>query len=714
MIAPDRKLTARYKSIAEEILRLEAEDVARSGDPDDEVTSKPRPPANSAAIAKAEKARKRTFSSAYRTFLLTFDGWEDFSWGTQLYGTKDLASSEYEEIDELADDIDVELEEDLQGALTIGWSVNDAQRILLLDDGAVVDWLYEERTRYPDLGAYLQSHKKALEDVAEAAAKARRTTEAEWDPKRRAADAKALEAELTKVLASAKEPPRPRPIKVTGRAPAAVRPSELVARKGKTIVAEVGLGLVLYLGAAPSKDEVVGVFRAFRRHFPASGKLEWAPAEAMTFSKNEEKSADSEALFERLRVDDQGHFGLRANVVPKGKKPSSKNVYWINIRGVPPGSIEDDAEVARASFIEVFVPHDESAEALAAFARDVLDIVPVVRSGHGGWFAHVWDDEVEPNPWKTVFGWCRRHFGVEPAQVDGWLVATRRRARGAGWLTILGRPFARALDKRLAKLPRSVVREDRAHGTILRAGASPSLGDVARGDFPSDIGAVARAIAPVAVGAYARSGMLTIGGRMFTTFTDELVGFDDHHATALHLGRFVDPQAFLGPTPREEAEALLAKVCAATKNPKPLREWTQSVKKGEDSFRDLLSTLAAAAHPLITKPLGVEALELVTRDPGWAPHASFGNLLYSYLHFKRYEDGLAVMEAVLDEAKSNPTTYHNAACIYALTGHLDRALECTKLAKTAGYDGLAKMKDDPELGPLMVGKYKKPFLALFA
>jgi hypothetical protein len=48
-------------------------------------------------------------------------------------------------------------------------------------------------------------------------------------------------------------------------APKAVRPADLVVKNGKEVVAQVGLGLVLYLGAAPAEAEVlatwlVGVF----------------------------------------------------------------------------------------------------------------------------------------------------------------------------------------------------------------------------------------------------------------------------------------------------------------------------------------------------------------------------------------------------------------------------------------------------------------------
>lgn len=746
-----KKLSQRYRSIAKEVLRLEVLDGERQGDSPDEITSKPGPPASDKAIAKAEKKRKRTFHPAYRAFLKTFDGWHHFSWGTSLYGTKELSSgSTYEEDSEVFEYGDP-LPKELADGLLIGFSENDASRVILLESGEVVDWMYEEEARYPDLASYLDSRRTTLLEMAESAREAVSTTEAEWDPKQRAAEDKALEKELAKVLESAsrstsgKASSKKKAKHAKGSVARAssngapgtsasvkeVKPSELVLRKGREIVAEVGLSLVLYLGAAPTKDEVLASFRAFRKRFPVKGAMAWAPAQAMTFSTNDAKSADDESFASALTIDDQGHFGLRATITPSGKKRTdTKNTYFFNLRAIPPLESEgEDEEKAtagastnektpRASFFEVFVPHHEDPSALEALCYDLVDILPV-RSGHGGWFAHVWDDEVTPDPWDTVFQWCRRFFGLEVAHVDGWLVAARKRLRGANWLTVLGHPFAKVLDKAKALAPfrrgatGGIARHEGRYGVVLRAGASPPLGDVARGELPASICEVARAIEPLTLASFAKSGMFSVGGVFFSTFTDELPGdFVDHHATALFLRRFTDPDGFLGPTPREHGEALLEALATATKNQRWLKEWRAKVKKGEEGFSDILNALYNASCGATTTDLGIEALELAAQFPDWAlPHV-YNNLLYGYLGRKRYADGLRVMDVALRAAKNNPPTYHNAACIYAYCGKIDEAFECVRLAKESGYTDLEKMRTDPDLA-VVAKKKGKAWDALF-
>lgn len=714
------ELAQRYRTIVEETLRIEKEESERRGN-DRHSKSKPRSPASEEAIAKAEKKREKPFHESYKTFLRAFNGWEHFAWGLSLFGTDEIFGEEYEDDWEVFTYGDEPLPDELEAGLLIGSSEDGADRVLLLPSGEVVEWMYEEESRHPDLATYLETRKTTLLEMrADAIVHAKRT-EAEWDPKLRQKEDKDVEVELRKALAETAKAKTPRthsaPPKVTKPAPKAVDPADLVVKKGKEVVAYVGLGVVLYLGAAPTKDEVLATWRAFRRRFPVKGKLEWRLASTMAFSNEESSDPDSEPFAEKLKVDDEGHFGIRAEIEARGKNGGT---WLLNVRGVPAEELDDEVDededederepvlVPRASFVELMVPPHVDPKAVEAFCHDLVDILPV-RSGHGGWFAQVLDEDAEPDPYATVLAWCRRFLAIEVGYVDGWLSATRRRHRGAGWLTVLGTPFVRALGKPLlSKLSKPIVRHDGKNGIVLRAGPTPTLGDVARGGFPEAIAEVARMLEPVTITDYAKHGAFSVGGVWFSTSTDELPGaFADHHATHDHLRRFVDPMALIGPTPREKAIELAEKLF--TENKKKPKDWTTTKKTG--GFGDVLRELYNATTTMTTTPLAIEALELAARYPDWAPPSVYNNLLYAYLHTNDTAKGMALMPSALRTAKDNVETYHNAACILVRAKKLDEALNCVKMAKAGGYKHFAKIQVDEDLAPLTK---KKAFQELFA
>ncbi len=728
----DPKLANRYRAIVEETLRLETDEAKRTREL--AVKSQPGKPATPDAIARAEKKRKQTFPTAYRTFLQTFDGWKHFSWQDQLHSTKELAGSAYDDATEVFEDCNP-LPEELAEALVIG-SSDGARRFLLLESGEVVEWLYDEKGRYEDFASFLERRKAILLGRASRANEAKAAIEKEWEPKARAKEDAELGKEISSELRSWKDVPPPKALRAEAKPPKAVKPSDLVCRRGKTIVAEVGLGLTLYLGAAPTKDEVIATYRAFRKRFPVKASMEWAPAEAVTFSMKKATSADGESFIDALAVTDEGHFGLRASLVPTAKKSSdSKNTYFINIRAVPAASrseaegtgekdnATDASTVRRAAFVEVFVPAYEDPEALEALCKDLVELLPV-RSGIGGFTAQIWDDEVTPDPWDTVFTWCRRFFALDPAYLDGWLVAARRRLRGASWLTVIGTPFADVLASRLKDLPSSITKTSGGRGLVLRAGAKPSLGDVARGEYPTEVALVAHAIEPLLLSRFSKGGFVSLGGGLYaSTFAEELPGgFAGHKATLLYLHRFRDPELFArGPTVLEEAEALLEKLAAATKASKHLKEWQKKKRAGEATMSDLTYAIQMTAHPVVTAmpppkaaELGIQALEVAARYPDDSNAWVYNSLLYSYLNRpERFAAGLALVPEVLRKAKSDPFLYHNVACIYSLTGRIDDALEVTKLAKEAGYDQFDSMENDDQLAAVAAARPKE-WAVLFA
>ena len=701
-----------YAEIVAEVLEAERVAAERQGD---EVDSKPRPPASEEAIAKAEEARGMRFSDAYRTFLRTCDGWDHFAWGISLFGTEELAGEAYDEVLETLSYTD-DVPDELEAALIIGANENDATLIMLLESGEVVDHLYEEKQRWPDLESYLRSRVTVLEEMGERAREARMRTEREWDPAVRAADDAALADELRAVLAAA-EPDLPaidRAALADGRAGPTPGPAELVLRnEDGDIGASLDLGLVLYLGAAPTREETLATFRAFRRHFRFPGPMKWMIASPMSFFPDEEEDPDAEPFADRLDIDDQGFFGVRIQAGEGTRE------HVLNVRGIPPEEVypdeddDDDADAEpvyerRASFVEVLVPCDSDPEALRALCLELTDILPV-RSGHAGYFARVHDTDFEPDPWDTVFTWCRRYFSIEPCYVDGWLGGAMTRHRGAGWLTVLGRPFVEALGE--LELSAAVRRDDRAHGVVLTAGEL-TLGDVARGGFPEPVAEVSWLLAPVSLSGWTKRGMLSMGGVYFSTFASELPGaFADHHATAAFMRRFVDPRGFVGETARERGLALIERL-RASMDAKTRKKWDAPADPEEiDSFGMLLRLLYNGAYFTKDRALAIEALEHAARFPDWAPNETYNNLLHYYLTADRLPDALEIMPVALETAKKNVFTYHNAACALVKAGRLDEAMDCVRRAAEGAYPHMDKLEADDDLAPL---RAREDWKALFA
>lgn len=686
---------ASYREIIDEVLALERSENARRGD---ETDSAPRPPATAAQITAAEAARHRAFHPSLREFLACANGWEHFAWGISLFGTDDFEGASYDTALETLGYSD-DVPDELAAALLIGCNDNDATLIMLLDSGEVVDFLYEETRRYPDLASYLLARKTTLLDMRERAMAAIARTEHDWQPEVRRADDHALTAALRDAVASAPAlPPAidPASLRIPDAGPTP-RAAELVARGDDgRVTASIELGVVLYLGAAPSRDEVIATFRAFRRAFPFTGGIEWWLADRMifVFGGNRSDDPDSVPLGDALRVDDHGYYGVRL---------TADSGHLLNIRGIPPEDEPGGRDQRRASFVEALVPLTESPRALQQFARELCDLLPV-RSGHGGYFARVHGRN--DDAWNDVLAWCRRYFTVEPCYVDGWLASAHRRARGAGWLTAVGKPLLAALPP--APVVDSLARYDGKYATLLTAGAPTddselTLGDVAQGDFPLAIAEVARWLAPISVVDYAKHGSFTIGGRWFASSTTELPGaFNHHHATTALVRRFIDPHGFAGPTPREQCLAMIDRL-VATMSETQLAKFNGATNRRElTHFRDVLRAMVNAELLANDRALQIEALELAARYPGWTPPATYNNLLLRYLQADRIGDGMALMPVALHSARedNNPHTYHNAACVYVRAGKLDDAMRCCELAAAAKYPSMASLLADDDLAPL--------------
>ncbi|HEY0253394.1 MAG TPA: hypothetical protein VGC41_17790, partial [Kofleriaceae bacterium] len=228
----------------------------------------------------------------------------------------------------------------------------------------------------------------------------------------------------------------------------------------------------------------------------------------------------------------------------------------------------------------------------------------------------------------------------------------------------------------------------------IRAGEL-SLGDAQRGEFPTAIAEVQAAIAPVLVAGYDKRGWASFAGTFFDTQSEDLLPMRSHQATGMYLDRFRDPAAWLGPTPREQGEAWLAKI---GKGGKYVKEWAAEQKTYIPSFSSLLLCIANAATGR-TDDATVAALEFVTQWSDAHPSA-FNRLIYTYDLRKEHAKALALVPAALAHAEKDPSIYHNAAWIVFQAGDHARAMKLIEQAGKAGYEGMDKLRDDKDFAPL--------------
>jgi hypothetical protein len=678
-----------YEESVARIVVLKQAEAARQVDGNRRVAP-PAPPATPDAILACQASLTQPIHPSYLEFLALHDGWEGFSWGIDLLSAEQLADPVFTDaVCEVFEDVD-DLDPELAEGVVIGISTYDAARLLLLPDGAVVHWLYEEDARHSSLLELFHWNERILSQFADAAATEHARVEQEWTAEYRDAQNRALAAELSQRLRQAAQP-EPASLLVLPESPGEV--GELVARDGSSMIAEVGLGFVLYLGAAPTAAEVLSVVASLKRQVEGLTGLEFARAGGSSLLA---EAATDEAMAAALRLDDEGNFGLRLQGSVVGASGSGR--MFCTARAVPPTTDDQGKPAHRASFVELFLPASVEPEVLARIVEDLAHLP--IRSGHAGWFAYSWAEAGDVH----VRTWCRRLWGVEPVEVDGWVAGCLTRARGAGWLTVLGPAVVEALDgvDRLAGLPAGVVRTDVGQTAVLRAGAVPVLCDVGRGEWSAELAGVAAVLEPVMVEGFGSVGELAIAGNHFRTYSEELRVFAPELLTAAHLRRFVDPDRFAGPSLRERAEALLLDLSEARH-----AEW----RDGGGTLNLLFHHLTAAAAEAPSTPSALAAGRLLVTLPVWrVPEAAPNNLLAMLLQRGLLEEATQVVPIALGWASGNPAIYHNAACVYALGGRTDEALQCAALAKEHGYDKLDSMRVDPDLALIA---HQPEFVRLF-
>jgi hypothetical protein len=154
---------------------------------------------------------------------------------------------------------------------------------------------------------------------------------------------------------------------------------------------------------------------------------------------------------------------------------------------------------ARAACLQLFLPPYSDPNELLQLALGLGQALPFA-SGVGGYLAS-WNELWPAAAFGEIWSWVRRYAGIDVQDPDamGWEAAAA--LPGVNWLTLIGAELAARRGIDVAALGHALAPHDGAlaalgHGTLIRAGRAPTLGDHNRLAWPDAYATVAAALRP--------------------------------------------------------------------------------------------------------------------------------------------------------------------------------------------------------------------------
>lgn len=295
----------------------------------------------------------------------------------------------------------------------------------------------------------------------------------------------------------------------------------VLAEQPRVIVARVELGLTLYLtdmrtwatGGAARALEV------FLRHAPqdALGLYTTSQLPGWRRATKATHALLVESLSAPWMAGRPRHL-LSFSLVDDPGTPSAGFVY----REV------DASRTTRAGVLELTLPQETPPEVLLKLTEEVAGCGPFF-SGVGGYVAR-WNEAHRHAAFESIYELCQRYWGldIQDAEAMAWLAP--RGLPGTNWLTLLGWPLVDALGAAAPALKdgesNGVRVSTLSHGTLVRAGAQATVGDLNQLELPTAYMEAARRLEPAFVieppalgGTFAREGH---AGRWFRRLVDAL------------------------------------------------------------------------------------------------------------------------------------------------------------------------------------------------
>jgi hypothetical protein len=294
-------------------------------------------------------------------------------------------------------------------------------------------------------------------------------------------------------------------------------PTAVLRDRPDVTVARVGLGLTVYLDDPErwAREGALVALRSFLACAPRD-RLGWFTTSAMAAWEPLTDAALGRIIaalplpWERTRL--RHAFELRLADVPDAPG------YGFRYREV------DAPRRLGVGWLQLTFPEAHDPDDLAQLAIELAQTLPLHAAigGHLG----VWN-EVEAHPALAALRpWCRRYLGLDVQQPDAMGLALHGALPGTSWLTVLGPALAAAADlgppwrEPVTVLPLQ-------HGTLVRAGARPALGDANTFDLPRAYAEVAHRLAA-----------------LLPTEPPEFAPWEPGE-TAARMRRFIEPEAWL-------------------------------------------------------------------------------------------------------------------------------------------------------------------------
>ncbi len=164
--------------------------------------------------------------------------------------------------------------------------------------------------------------------------------------------------------------------------------------------------------------------------------------------------------------------------VYSGLKGEDRGKEWtFTIRGV-----KKFKGKKTASFCEVLMPADTNPELLHKMAMGLADVLPFM-SGHGG-YAPIFDASSKSDAFERIYEWAKRYWGLDVEDLNRTLPEVLHGTKGVNWLTLLNPPYFKKAFGAKLKFSRDITMEQKKYGYVIRAGKTPTLGDMEKKEFP--------------------------------------------------------------------------------------------------------------------------------------------------------------------------------------------------------------------------------------
>jgi hypothetical protein len=269
-------------------------------------------------------------------------------------------------------------------------------------------------------------------------------------------------------------------------------PVARLARDPDVSVLRAALGLTLYLDDAMhwAREGALASLRAFLEHAPREGARwfttsameAWEPLSDATLARIEEALA---LPWDRVTP---RHL-LHVRVADETGAPSFGWQYR---------EVDGARRNGGASWLQVVLPDTRAPDDLLHLAIGLGQEHPFL-AGVGG-YVGAFNPAEAPTAFQLLRAWCRRYLGLEVQHPDAAARYARAALPGTNWITMLGPALRDALPPTsdlASPWNEDVAVMPLAHGVLVRAGETPTLGDANTLLFPAAYAEVAHRLAPL-------------------------------------------------------------------------------------------------------------------------------------------------------------------------------------------------------------------------